>query len=622
MTFEHCLNDEAVLKFLEGGLTTTELARVESHALACPICQELISAGLKAGSARRGERQAGGDAMESRELSCRFLVPLLKLAAQRLPAAELSEFLGSWQTNVAALKDESGWVSRRFCEALVDWLAGLVGVDAIIDQTLRHSYSPETMGLLYPFIRAFGSPRVGYARLASFVKLLNRASDVEVLMRGRNRATITYRPRTEATREQSPLICRVRRAQIGAGPTIWGLPPAIVEEAECQALGGDRCVYQVTWVEPTRWWRSLLGGALLAATAWLVSGHSWAVSALAIATGVAVVHLWGARRDLQELRLLEDLKMSQLGRVDRLHPGGERSGSAPSVAVVPPTDWGSEQVEALAPLPQSGQLVAGRYRIGPLLGAGGMGFVFQATDETTDQMIALKVLRPELSMNPRWVERMEREVRMARAIHDPHVCRVISFGQMEGYHFLTMELANGSLRHELRGRTPTKPWDARVADAKAIVLGLVAIHRAGIVHRDLTPQNILRFPDGRLAIADFGLAMDQPGKTTQIAGTPNHIAPEVLKGGKVTYASDVWQLGVIVHELLYGRRPTAEEVADGPPAPPFGDARHGADEETLRELCIACMHRNPTQRPENAAAVAIRFPTIAGAGRLPSRLTN
>jgi Protein kinase domain len=621
VTPQHCLNDETVLGFLEGGLTTAELARVESHALACPTCQELISAGLNAASAHQGGPQVGGRATERQELSCRFLVPLLKLAAQRLPAADVSEFLRSWQTSVADLKDESGWVSRRFCEALVEWLAGLVGVDAIIEQTLRDSYSPETMGLLYPFIRAFGSPRVGYARLPSFVSLLNRASDVEVLMRGRNRATITYRPKSEATRERSPLICRVRRAQIGAGPTVWGLPVAIVEEAECQAHGGDRCVYQVTWVEPTRWWRSVLGGALLAAVAWLVSGHSGAVSILAMATGVVVVHWWGARRDLQEQRLLEDLKMSQLGRVDRLHPRGEL-GSPPSIALAPAPEGGSPLVEASTSLPQSGQLLAGRYRIGPLLGAGGMGFVFRATDETTNQPVALKVLRPELSVNPRWVERMECEVRIARAIADPHVCRMISFGLVEGYHFLTMELATGTLRHELRGGASAKPWGARVDDAKAIVLGLVAIHRAGIVHRDLTPQNILRFSDGRLAIADFGLAMDQPGKTTQIAGTPNHIAPEVLQGGKVTYASDVWQLGVIVHELLYGRRPTPEEIADGPPSSPVDEERSGAGEAALRALCAACMHRDPTQRPENAEAVAIRFPTIADVATSSNRLTN
>lgn len=619
-----------VLGFVQGGLTTTELARVESHALACETCQELISAGLNAGSARRGGPTVGGNAMGRAELSCRFLVPLLDLTAERIPAAEASRFLEAWQTSAAALKDESGWVSRRFCEALVEWLAERIGVSAIIDRTLRDSYSPKTMGLLYPFVRAFGSPRVGYARLPSFVKLLNRASDVEVLMRGRNRATITYRPMSEATRERSPLICQVRRAQIGAGPTVWNLPPAIVEEAECQALGGDRCVYQIAWVEPTRWWRSLLGGALLAAAAWPVSAHNWSLSILAMATGVGAVHLWGARRDLRELRTLEDLKMGQLGRVGRLNPHGAPTdaagrverGSLPPVAVASPAGGQSEGAEAAVPLPQSGQLLAGRYRVGPLLGAGGMGFVFRATDQTTDQMVALKVLRPELSVNPRWVERMEHEVRLARSIEDPHVCRVFSFGHVDEYHFLTMELANGSLRHELRGLEPTRAWDARVADAKAIVLGLVAIHKAGIVHRDLTPQNILRFADGRLAIADFGLAMDQPGKTTQIAGTPNRIAPEVLANGKVTYASDVWQLGMIVYEVLYGRRPTPDELVDAPSSTPAVEDGIAMGGEALRDLCAACVHPDPKRRPENAQAVARRFPIVAGLVHSPSGLIN
>lgn len=564
------------------------------------------------------------------ELSCRFLVPLLDLTAERIPAVDASRFLGAWQTSAAALNDESGWVSRRFCEAFVEWLAERIGMSAIIDRTLRDSYSPKTMGLLYPFVRAFGSPRVGYARMPSFLKLLNRASHVEVLMRGRNRATITYRPTSEATRERSPLICQVRRAQIGAGPTVWNLPLAIVEEAECQALGGDRCVYQIAWVEPTRWWRSLLGGALLAATAWQVSAHNWSVSILAMATGVVVVHLWGARRDLRELRALEDLKMGLLGRVRRLHPIGAWSssagpaelGSSPPIVVASGQSGQSAPVEALVPPPQSGQLLAGRYRIGPLLGAGGMGFVFRATDQTTDQMVALKVLRPELSINPRWVKRMEHEVRMARTIEDPHVCRVFSFGHVDEYHFLTMELANGSLRHELRGWAPTRAWDARVADAKAIVLGLVAIHKAGIVHRDLTPQNILRFADGRLAIADFGLAMDQPGKTTQIAGTPDRIAPEVLANGKVTYASDVWQLGMIVHEVLYGRRPRPNEIGDDPGSTPVVEDGIAMREEALHDLCAACMHEDPKRRPENAQAVARRFPMIAGLVPSPSGLTN
>jgi hypothetical protein len=231
---EACLEDETVLGFLEGRLRPVELARVESHTLTCEACDELVSAGIAARSVR-GDKELGGDAVATAELSCRFLVPLLDLASRQMPAGDVAEFLSSWRTDAQALSDESSWVSRRFCEALVEWLADRVGVDAIIDVILRESYSPEAMGILYPFVRAFGSPAVGYARLPSFAGLLNRTSDIDVRMRGRNRATITYRPKTEATREQSPLICEVRRAQIAAGPTIWGLPLALVQTPE-QAL--------------------------------------------------------------------------------------------------------------------------------------------------------------------------------------------------------------------------------------------------------------------------------------------------------------------------------------------------------------------------------------------------
>jgi serine/threonine-protein kinase len=598
-----CLTDETMLGFLEGRLSEDEIAGVEFHVLRCESCQELISGGIAARSGGQGVWEEGGDAMAAPELSCRFLQPLLGLAAKEVPAGEVFLFLDSWRTTATALSDESGWVTLRFCEALVEWLAGRVGIRAIIDRTLKDSYSPKTMGLLYPFIRAFGSPRAGYARLPSFVNLLNRANDVEVSMRGRNRATIAYRPRTEETRERSPLICQVRRAQIAAGPTIWNLPLAIVEEAECQALGGDRCVYQVRWMEPTRWWQSLLGGTVLAAVAWLSSAHNWMVSALTMTTSVVGVHLWGARRDLRQLRVLEDLKMSMLGQVRRLGPDGAPSGPAARVDAAPPSG------PVAAPLPQPGQLLASRYRLGPLLGAGGTGFVFSASDEATKHQVALKVLRPELSVNPRWVERMEREVRIARTIRDPHVCRVLSFGQVDGYCFLTMELATGSLYNELRRQAVPKPWEARIADVKAIVLGLVAIHRAGIVHRDLTPQNIVRLSGRRLAITDFGLAIDQPWKTTQVAGTPRYIAPEVLRGARVSYASDVWQLGMIMHEVLYDRRPVSGGECDGvAPSSSSGEAAGGA--RALAALCMACVHEDPGQRPQNAQAVARRFPSL------------
>jgi hypothetical protein len=595
-----CLDAETISAFIEGKLGPNELAAVDAHACACERCLELIAAGMAVAGAASAPASALArsdppspitSAAASPEISCRFFRPLLAVARERLPAAELDQFLAPWQLGADALADEDAWVSLRFCEEAVEWLAARVGIEAIIDRTLKEMFSPASLGIIYPIARAFGSPRVGYGRLPTMVKLLNRASDVQVLAIKRNRATISYGPSSEATREHSPLICRVRRAQIAAWPTIWGLPLAVVDEAECQAHGGDRCVYQLAWIEPSRWWRSVFGGAACAALAWLGTGHGWAAALLAFAVGVTAVHLWGARRDLREIRALEDLQVSMMSRI----------------APRPPRPLPAAQlsVAGAATPPQPGQLLAGRYRLRALLGAGGTGFVYAALDEAAHETVALKLLRPELSLNPRWVERMEREVRISRMIRHPHVCRVMSFGQVDSHCFLTMELAaGGSLHRELHVRPTDSPWEARLADAKAILLGLVAVHDAGIVHRDLTPQNILRFSGGRLAIADFGLALDEPGRTTLIAGTPNYMAPEVLAGGKVSCASDVWQLGMIMHELLFGQRPSWQETGGRRSLVPVDSAASSPAARALFELCLACLDDDPTCRPRNAGAVA------------------
>jgi serine/threonine protein kinase len=158
-----------------------------------------------------------------------------------------------------------------------------------------------------------------------------------------------------------------------------------------------------------------------------------------------------------------------------------------------------------------------------------------------------------------------------------------------------MELAaGGSLHRELRLQATPRPWEERLADARAILLGLVAVHDAGIVHRDLTPQNILRFSDGRLAIADFGLAVDEPGKTTIVAGTPNYIAPEVLSGARASFASDVWQLGMIMHEVLFGRRAARQEA----------EVATTAAERPFLDLCLRCVSADLAHRLPNAGAVA------------------
>lgn len=325
---------------------------------------------------------------------------------------------------------------------------------------------------------------------------------------------------------------------------------------------------------------ALTSGCFTAALAWVATAGVRQAVIMAMALGLFGVHRWGAR-------LTAPPQMNVDADVEAADPVASVTVPGDPIGVVP------------ALPPQPGQLLAGRYRLRQLLGAGGMGFVFSALDEAERQTVALKVLRPELSYNPRWAERMEREVRVARTIRHPHVCRVMSFDRFDGHCFLTMELATGgNLSRELRARGARKSWGDRLGDVRAIVQGLAAVHEAGVVHRDLTPQNILRFAGGRLAIGDFGLAVDQPARTTLAAGTPGYMAPEIVAGRKAGCASDVWQLGVIMHEVLFGRRPKPE----APPPATLDPSQHG-----MYALCAACLEEDPARRPADARVVARAF---------------
>lgn len=205
-----------------------------------------------------------------------------------------------------------------------------------------------------------------------------------------------------------------------------------------------------------------------------------------------------------------------------------------------------------------GTVLAGRYVIEGTLGRGGMGVVVRARDTVLGEDVALKILRPEYAGDPRWVERLAREVKLARQIRHPNVCRVFDFEQADGHAFLVMELASGgTLRREIdSGEMAAKPLDARLADACAVATGLAAIHEAGVVHRDVTPQNVLRLRDGRPVVSDFGLALEASHATTSMqGGTVAYMAPEIIDGAQATFASDVWSLGIIIQEVVFGDRP-------------------------------------------------------------------
>jgi len=264
-------------------------------------------------------------------------------------------------------------------------------------------------------------------------------------------------------------------------------------------------------------------------------------------------------------------------------------------------DAPEDLVEA-API-QHGTVLAGRYAVEKIIGRGGSGVVVRAHDGHLQQEVAIKIVRAELVNQRVWAARLAREVKLARQIQHANVCRVFDFEQSEGRAFLVMELAEkGSLRDELRsGALAARPLAQRIADARAVASALAAIHAAGIVHRDLSLQNLLRMGDGRLVLSDFGLATDASETTSIHGGTVAYMAPEVVLGAKASVASDIWALGVLMHEVVFGVKPRWSGVADGAEmlAPDLG--RKLTDEERAAlDACRACLAKDPARRVASA----------------------
>ncbi|MES1206388.1 MAG: serine/threonine-protein kinase, partial [Pseudomonadota bacterium] len=270
-----------------------------------------------------------------------------------------------------------------------------------------------------------------------------------------------------------------------------------------------------------------------------------------------------------------------------------------------------------------GDVLAGRYQIEAVIGTGGSGRVMRAFDRVTRELVALKILRPEYVADPVWTERFSRELRVGRQIQHTNVCRVFDIGEAEGHRFLSMELATGgTVRAQTDPNAPPRSLDDRIADARAVIDGVAALHAAGIIHRDLKPENILRMADGRLVVTDFGLATD-PGSgpaTTIMIGTPRYMAPEVVMGDPATTRSDVWALGVVVHEILFGHRPDRSVAKRG--------YRHftlpkviSLKERRLAELCGRCSDDSPSSRPASAVEVVGQFRSALLGRRFTTRAT-
>jgi serine/threonine protein kinase len=260
---------------------------------------------------------------------------------------------------------------------------------------------------------------------------------------------------------------------------------------------------------------------------------------------------------------------------------------------------------------EPGTVLDNRYQIEASIGQGGSGTVFRAWDRVLGEPVAVKILHPERAKEATWIKRLAREVKVARAIRHPNVCRVFDLGHANGHWFVTMELARGgALRKLLRDQadgTPPRPLAERLADARSLCAGLAAIHAVGIIHRDVTPQNVLRMEDGRLVLSDFGLAIEKADNTTVHGGTPAYMPPEALLGGRSDQKSDVWQLGAILHEILFGKRPSWQRSEDGIVMELPYTGVVSAVEEELARLCRDCLSHDPQARPPTAMAVAGRL---------------
>ncbi|HEX8765766.1 MAG TPA: serine/threonine-protein kinase, partial [Candidatus Acidoferrum sp.] len=203
-----------------------------------------------------------------------------------------------------------------------------------------------------------------------------------------------------------------------------------------------------------------------------------------------------------------------------------------------------------------GQILAERYRIVALAGRGGMGEVFRAEDLTLGQIVAMKFLPERLSQDEAALSRFHAEVRNARQVSHPNVCRVFDLGEAEGTLFLTMEYVDGEDLASLVRRIGRLSPDKAMEIARQICAGLAAAHERGVIHRDLKPANVMLDGAGKIRITDFGLAglaASIQGEEAR-AGTPAYMAPEQLAGREVTTKSDIYSLGLILYEILTGRR--------------------------------------------------------------------
>jgi serine/threonine-protein kinase len=266
--------------------------------------------------------------------------------------------------------------------------------------------------------------------------------------------------------------------------------------------------------------------------------------------------------------------------------------------------------------------VFGPFRLDRELGRGGMGIVFRATRLADGEVVALKVLRGELSGDPVFRRRFLHEARAASAVTNRHLVPIVDAGEVDGHQYLAARCVDGtSLEQRIRaeGALPVGDVVRMVAE---IASGLDALHAAGLVHRDVKPANIMLDESGGALLTDFGLSrgraytvLTEPGS---VMGTVDYLAPELIRGGAASPATDIYALGCAAHECLTGAPPFAASegvvaiglahLNDDPPDP----AAHRRDVPAeVSWAVLQALAKAPERRPPTATAYSLVLATAA-----------
>ncbi|WP_243075239.1 Stk1 family PASTA domain-containing Ser/Thr kinase [Microbacterium sp. SS28] len=269
--------------------------------------------------------------------------------------------------------------------------------------------------------------------------------------------------------------------------------------------------------------------------------------------------------------------------------------------------------------PLIGRLVDGRYRVRARIARGGMATVYVATDLRLERRIALKVMHGHLSDDTVFQSRFIQEARAAARLADPHVVNVFDQGQDGDMAYLVMEYLPGITLRELMREQKRLTVAQTITIMDAILSGLAAAHRAGIVHRDVKPENVLLAEDGRIKIGDFGLARATTANTAtgaQLLGTIAYLAPELVTRGTADARSDIYSLGIMLYEMLAGEQPYQGEqpmqiafqhATDSVPRP---SVKNPGVPEQLDELVLWATEKSPDERPVDAREMLDRLREI------------